>query len=63
MGNNKKKKPSGPTTVRLPDDLREAIEDEARQQETNSSAILRKIVRSWDRNKRKSPDMESETNG
>lgn len=60
MGKNSKQKGKGPTTVRLPEDLREAIEREAVDQETNSSAVLRQIVRKWDRDKRKSPDMESE---
>ncbi len=59
MGKNKPKV-KGPTTVRLPDDLRQAIEREAVEQETNSSAVLRQIVRKWDRNKRRNPDLELE---
>lgn len=58
--NKQQQKTNGPTTVRLPDDLREAIEREAVEQETNSSAVLRQIVRKWDRSKRKNPDMESD---
>lgn len=60
MGKNSKPKSNGPTTVRLPEDLREAIEREAANQETNSSAVLRQIVRRWSRGKKKSPDLELE---
>ena len=47
-----------PTVVRLPGDLRDDLEAEAQNQETNISTVLRQIVRRWQRD-RKNPDLES----
>lgn len=64
MTTKKKKKSSTrvPTTVRLPDDLREEIEEVAQEQESNPSIVLRQILRNWSR-KRKNPDLETEGQG
>jgi len=47
-----RKKTVVPTTVRIPEDIKQELERAAEEQESNSSTLVRQILRGWQKKRR-----------